>query len=346
MAALLAIAVSAYAAPQAVPPPPPPAVSQVYSISDSSAINGFEENPATTRALTDRLILAVTGQSTIAAAWRTLVSPEDKVGIKISTEGGHYLHSHQGIITAVCDGLEAAGIPRSKIIIWDRESANLKAAGYFQIRGGPRLLSIDPPRGFDPQAKIVAPILGKLIWGDFGFNGKKVKGSLGSGLDELSSESHFATILTQEVTKVINVPVFCESRGCGVAGALYNMTIPNMDNCRRFMQPGGSSSIIDAYMDPRVGPKVVLTIMDGLIAQYAGGPDFNSNYAINFHTLYASKDPVAIDATVLRLIEEWRKDAKLPPSKESAAWIQEGEVMGLGHFAEEAIELRPVGLHP
>ena len=36
--------------------------------------------------------------------------------------------------------------------------------------------------------------------------------------------------------------------------------------------------------------------MDGLVAQYAGGPQSQPNYAIHHATLYASKDPVALDA--------------------------------------------------
>ena len=38
--------------------------------------------------MVDRLVLAVTGQSDLAAAWNSLVSPNDKVGIKISAAGG------------------------------------------------------------------------------------------------------------------------------------------------------------------------------------------------------------------------------------------------------------------
>ena len=52
--------------------------------------------------------------------------------------------------------------------------------------------------------------------------------------------------------------------------------------------------------------------MDGLLAQYAGGPESQPNYAFPFATLYASKDPVAIDAIALRQLEEWRKKRQAP----------------------------------
>ena len=134
-----------------------------------------------------------------------------------------------------------------------------------------------------------------------------------------------------------------DESGCGVAGALYNMTVPNVDNWRRFTQPeGGADSIPDLYADAHLGPKVVLTIMDALRPQYAAGPHFNPNYAFSLHTIFASKDPVALDAHALRLIEGWRKDAKLPPVGKRAEWLESAAQAGLGNFAEQKIMLRPV----
>jgi hypothetical protein len=104
-----------HASPPALPPPPPspPATSTIYSIQDPNALTLLEENPAVTRRMVDRVMRAATGQSDTASAWRTLVTPEDRVGIKVSTIGGHYLGSHRGIVEAILAGLESAGIPRS-----------------------------------------------------------------------------------------------------------------------------------------------------------------------------------------------------------------------------------------
>ena len=82
--------------------------------------------------------------------------------------------------------------------------------------------------------------------------------------------------------------------------------------------------------------------MDGLLAQYAGGPHFNPNYSFPHHTIYASKDPLALDSNAFRLIEGWRKDAKLTPIARQAEWLKMGEEMGLGHFAESKIILHSV----
>lgn len=296
--------------------------------------------------MVDRLVQAATGQPDTAAAWRSLVTPADRVGIKISAAGGRYFASHRGIVNAIVEGLEQAGVPRTRIIVWDREADDLRDAGYTSQRGGYTVASIAPRTGYDRAAVFTAPVLGKLIWGDALFEEKQSKlGKRANEADQLSSNSYIASVLSRQITKIINVPVLSDQSGCGVAGALYNVTIPNVDNWRRFTQSegDGAASIADLYADEHIGPKVVIHIMDGLLAQFAGGPHFDPNYSFAYHTIYASKDPVALDANALRLIEGWRKEAKLPPIGRRAEWLESAEQMGLGHFAESRITLRAVG---
>jgi len=295
--------------------------------------------------MVDRVVRAATGQNDTARAWRALVAPTDHVGIKISAAGGRYFASHHGVVEAILEGLEQAGIPRGHVIVWDREAEELQSAGYRSSKGGYQVVSIPPARGFDRTAQFSAPILGKLIWGDLLFAEKQGKlGKNPEAADQLSSSSYLATVLSKQVNKVINVPVLSDEAGCGVAGAIYNMTVPNLDNWRRFVQTDSdaASSLLDVYADERVGGKVVLTIMDGLLAQYASGPHFNPNYAFPNHTIYASKDALALDANAFRLIETWRKQSKLPSIASRAEWLQMGEQMGLGHFAENKIILQNV----
>lgn len=334
-----------FAADSASTPPPPPPTSTIYVSQDPASLTLLEENPTVSRRMVDRLVRAATGQNDSAKAWRSLVAPTDHVGIKVSAVGGRYFSSHHGVVDAILDGLEQAGIPRTSVIIWDREPDDLRAAGYVSQKGSYQVTSIPPARGFDRSAQFSAPILGKLIWGDLLFAEKQ--GKLGKNpepKDQLSSSSYLANVLSKQVNKVINVPVLSNEEGCGVAGAIYNMTVPNLDNWRRFVQTDsdGGSGLLDIYADERVGGKVVLTIMDGLLAQYASGPHFNPNYAFPHRTLYASKDALALDANAFRLIETWRKQSKLSPIAPRAEWLQMGEQMGLGHFAENKIILKNV----
>lgn len=342
LAALLFLPVL-HAAEQQVPVPVP-AASVIFSAYDPLALDQFEENTVVTRRMVDQLVLAATRQTEIGKAWRSLVAPGDVVGIKVCAAGGRYCGSHLGIVEAIVAGLQEAGVPPARVIVWDREAADLRAAGFVAKRGGYQVRAIAPVTGYDRAAPFAATTLGKLIWGDLLFqdpgtrDGKRV-----AAADQVSSTSHIARVVSREITKIINVPVLSDESGCGVAGALYNMTVPNVDNWRRFTQPdGGADSIPDLYADEHLGPKVVLTIMDALRPQFASGPRFNPNYSFGCRTIYASTDPVALDAHALRLIEGWRKEARLPPIGKRAEWLESAAQAGLGHFAEGKIEVRTV----
>src|SRR5256714_5165702 len=290
-----------------------PTKSIVYSAHDPAAIHESRTNPAVVRGMVNRLVLAATGQPDLARAWGSLVSPNDKIGIKISAAGGELFTTHRDIVNAIVDGLVAAGHSRNSIIVWDRSLGGIGAAGYRPDKEGYQMQSIAPRDGYDPKAVFTVPLSGKLIWGDLEFRNDRGKIPFPSEAS-MSDDSHFARILTSEVTKVINVPVMSDSNSCGIAGCIYNMTIPNIDNSRRFTQSSwGQSAIAEIYKMPIVSGKVVLNIMDGLVAQYAGGPQPQPNYAVHHATILASKDPVAIDALAVRQIEEWRAPAGLPP---------------------------------
>ncbi len=291
--------------------------------------------------MVERLIFAVTGEKDLKKAWSTLVKPGDRVGIKVATAGGRQFSTHPGIVEAVVSGLELAGVPRARIVIWDRSSERLREAGFLPRKGGPQVRGIDPPRGLDAEAKVNSPVLGRLMWGDLNFMGRET-GLRQAAPDrpQLSGESHVARLVSRDLTKIINLPTFSDERGCGVAGALYNVTVPCIDNFRRFTQRPGSSSIVDLYADERMGAKVALTIVDGLVAQYAGGPEFNPNFSFPYGTLLASLDPVALDSIILRKLEEWRVPAKLPPIGKAAEWLQEAETIGLGTFEPERITVQ------
>jgi uncharacterized protein (DUF362 family) len=319
-----------------------PTQSIVFSAHDPAAINQYEANGAHVRAMVNRLLLAVTGQTDVAHAWGSLVSPNDKIGIKISAAGGELFTTHRDIVNAIVDGLVAAGHARADIIVWDRSLDGISQAGYRPDKEGYQMKSIAPRDGYDPKAVFTAPLSGKLIWGDLEFRSDRGKIPLLSDQESTSDDSHFARILSSEVTKIVNVPVMSDSGSCGIAGCLYNMTIPNIDNWRRFTQSRfGHAAIAEIYRTPMIGPKVVLNIMDGLVAQYAGGPQSQPNFAIHHATILASKDPVAIDALTVRQIEEWRARAHMNPITPLAQHVQAADQLRIGNA--EVIEVRNVG---
>ena len=324
--------------------PPPPEKSIVYTVHDENSIANYKTNQRVVRAMVDRLILAVTGQSDVGKAWGSLVAPNDKVGIKISAAGGELFTTHHDVVTAIVDGLLAAGHPRGSIVVWDRSLEGTKGAGYKKADGF-ELKSIPPRTGYDAKATVSAPLLGKLIWGDVDYASDKGKRIPLSDTENTSDVSHFSNIVANDVTKIINVPVLSNSTTNGIAGCLYNVTIPNIDNWRRFSMgtPFGAESIAMIYSNPVISQKVVLNIMDGLTAQYGGGPASQPNFAIHHATLYASVDPVALDTVALKRLEEWRSKSSFPPIGRLASYVQTATAVGLGNSDMSHIEVKHVG---
>src|SRR6266511_3964970 len=296
---------------QGAPPAATPSI--VYAVHDPGAISGYKTNPRVVREMVNRLVLAATGQPDVA--------------------------------NAIVDGLVAAGHPRSSIIVWDRSLGGIKEAGYRSVVDGYQVTGIAPRNGYDPKAILSAPVIGKLVWGDLDFRSDEGKMPLLSDTENTSNVSHFSKIISTEVTKIINVPVMSSSEMNGIAGCIYNVTIANIDNWRRFAQGSrfGAESLAEIYSDPVIAKKVAFNLMDGLVAQYAGGPQSQPNYAVHHATLYASKDPVALDAVALRRLEQWRARASLPPIGSAAAYVGFASQLGLGNSAPNRIELRNIG---
>jgi uncharacterized protein (DUF362 family) len=332
-------------------PTPVPLRSMVYRAERSDAIEDYKTNPEIVRHMVDQLVLAVTRQATVASGWASLVKSTDVVGIKVCASGAPLFSTHPAVVDAIRAGLIEAGVRSQNIVVWDREQKLLELAGFRAGSTGYRLMWSQ--KNYDLKAFVTSPISGKLIYGDMLFVGKppdilrqerprpekdKKKRFVA---DNLSDQSYVSNVLTHVVTKVINVPVLSDHLLCGLSGALFNMTVQNLDNWRRLVQSpvNGDPSIPEAYADPRIGEKVVLNIMDGLIALYAGAPVGDANYAIHHGTLYASKDPVALDAIALKMIDQWRIKAQMEPASKTAKYLKTAFTYGLGNADLSKIEL-------
>jgi hypothetical protein len=325
-AAALVLAQPLAAEPQVNPPPaepPPPPVAQptgrslVAIAQDPRAMEGYDENPAVTRRMVDALVRTVTGAASTRDAWRELAGTDTRVGIKVTAAGGPYFATRRGVVAAAIAGLKDAGV--REVIVWDKSAAALRDSGFTSQRLGCEVRGIELPRGWDREASFQAPVLGKLIWGDLLFAEK-----LGNRDDNLlSSKSHLATILSKDVPRFINIAALSDAPGCGIAGTLHSAVVDNLDNWRRFTTYGesGSSAIADCYADPRLGGKCVLHILDALAVTYAGGPAPNPQASTIHNSLYASRDPVALDSIGLRLLEKWRQRASFGPIGIKAAWL-------------------------
>jgi uncharacterized protein (DUF362 family) len=95
--------------------------------------------------LLDRAMLALFSHDrsidTPLAAWRRLVRPGDRIGLKVNTLGGRGIASNLELIEAICEGLQQVGIKAGDIVVWDRDSQEMERAGFRLSLGGSRVLS-------------------------------------------------------------------------------------------------------------------------------------------------------------------------------------------------------------
>jgi uncharacterized protein (DUF362 family) len=318
-------------------PGPPQGAGLVWAAVDPAAIADGRVRPRLVQRMVDALVMRVTGQPDVASAWRSLVKPDDRVGIKISTAGAPVSSTRPAVVQAVALGLESAGVSPDRIVIWDREWANVLRADYAALGRRYRVTSADGTGGYDGQQILTASVMGRLIHGDRDFDPN-------NQAEQVSSKSHLTKVLTGGVDKVIHLPALADHFACGLSGAFSGMVLDNLDNWRRLARAPhfGDPYLAEAYSDSRIGGKVVLTILDALRPQYAGGPFPGAQYTVNHGALFASRDPVAIDATGVALLDGFRADAGFPSLVPQTGWLQSGEVVGLGVASPQKIQVIPV----
>ena len=322
-----------------VAPPPPRTLSPVIWSEDPSVVQRFNVDGPRVRQMVNDELLKLTSASDLGTAWTRLgITPQDTVGIKITTMGGPLLSSHRAIVQAICDGLRAAGVPPDHIIVWDKYAEDMRSAGYTPTAATDSHVAIDaifPGTGYDPDAVYKSDLLGTLIWGDsefirhdddlseaaseavkkkgFGDDATSASSSddlLGSSAPQTSNRSHFARLVSTICTKIVNVPVLTDNSYIGIEGCLGSLALACVDNNRRFQGDPtyGDPAICEILSNPLLRRKVVVNILDALIAQYAGGPRFDPVFTKSIGAIYVSRDPVAIDALVLKRLDAWRSE--------------------------------------
>ncbi|HXJ60618.1 MAG TPA: DUF362 domain-containing protein [Verrucomicrobiae bacterium] len=286
------------------------APSRVVVVQDPLATDAFKPDADRVRQMTQRAIMTLTGRATPRAAWASLVSPKDVVGIKVYSAPGPDSGTRPAVVAAIVEGLLEAGLPGTNIIVWDRQRADLRRAGFMDLaeRYGIRAEgSVNV--GFDEQTFYApdTPILGQLVYGEVEF------GRSGEGVGR---RSFVTKLLTQNITKLINVTPLLNHNSAGVTGHLYSLAFGSIDNVLRFENDlvKMSTAIPEIYALPSLSDRVVLNVTDGLICQYQGEHTPLLHYAVPLNELRFSKDPVALDALSLRELEKARVAAGAKPT--------------------------------
>jgi len=243
------------------------------------------------------------GVDRAAAGLAGLFSASDTVGIKLSCLGGPRLSPRVVLVEALVDLLAEAGVPRSRIVVFERSSRELERAG-FEIRrsGGPYLC-----RGTDNQ------------WD----REPSTSGSIGSC---------FAREVSTTCTALISFGVVKDHDFAGVSAGLKNW-YGAIHNPNKYHGTNCDPYVADVVRHPFIAGKLRLTVLDGVAAQCQGGPAFFAGGQFPLGLVAASADPVAADLWAWRVIDAERARrglASLRVDGREPAFIATAARYGLG----------------
>jgi hypothetical protein len=114
-----------------------------------------------------------------------------------------------------------------------------------------------------------------------------------------------------------------------------------VDNNRRFQGDPtfGDPAVCEILDKDFMRRKVIVNILDALVAEYAGGPQFDPQFTQSIGAIYVSRDPVAIDSLVLKRMEGWRHRAQIDPLGKTASHIATAALYDLGTNDPRRIQL-------
>ena len=255
---------------------------------------------------------SLTDQPNLKDALRALFAPGQRVGIKLNCLAGRGLSPQPPLVHALVEGLMAAGIEAGNIIVFDRSERELREAGFRPSRRTGPLFVGNDTMGYERNPRL-----------------------------HRSIGSCFSRIVVDEIDALINFGVVKDHNLAGVSAGLKNLYglihNPNKyhdNNC----DPYGAD-IADSAPVRRV---LRLTLCDGLVSQYHGGPALMPRFSWKAGIFLASRDPVALDAVAREIIETKRKAEELPSlteDKRAPRWIETAAARGLGEARLNKIEI-------
>jgi uncharacterized protein (DUF362 family) len=274
---------------------------------------------------------ALTGDATAKAAWEKFVSPADVVAIKVNPSSAPPTITSIALLREVIRSLNAAGVPSANLIVYDRNSNQLEVNGYHtSVPAGVRVIGLDQRwpaaggnrPGYDPAVFCEMDCFG-----------------------ERETRSYLATLVSTEVTKIVNLPVLKEHNASGVTGCLKNLAYGSFNNvARTHVDPKTFTDPVIAVMCsvPPLRAKSVLNIMDGIRAVYHGGPfAWNPEFVWEAKTLLVGTDPVAVDRVELEIVEQKRKDLGVP-----SLWDRNPANLGSGGEMQRTAHKNPFYREP
>lgn len=236
-------------------------------------------------------------------AARSLFRPGDTVGVKLNCLAGRRLSPRVELVEALVDLIAGAGVDRDRIIVFERSSRELESAGFTVRSHGPPYRCVGTDNDYDPRPS--------------------ESGSIGSC---------FARLVSSECTALVSFGVVKDHDLSGLSAGMKNW-YGVIHNPNKYHDNGCDPYIADVVRHPFIRAKLRLTVLDGVVAQYHGGPAFRPGATFELGQVIASTDPVAADAWALEAVEAARAEHGLPSLEAAgrpARYLATAARLGLG----------------
>lgn len=281
---------------------------RVVRVESDDVWKSRNRDPQVIAAMVNRGMEALTGASSATVAWKSVVRPDQRVGLKINLLGRPLIYSAHEITSAVTGGLVAAGLKGENILVWDRPEHHFKLTVYKLGRG--------------EHGETV------LGGGEYWLSYKDRRTAVNSSKCGRIPVDYIPLTRT-DIT--ISLPVLKHHGICGVTGALKNIafgcyhTPPQThDNCC-------DPFIAEAYQHFITVNAVPLIILDATQGCFDGGPvPSHSGSLWKENAIYLGTDPVAIDVLCRAIIKDKRAAAGVDDVTRMTAHIETAASKGLG----------------
>ena len=232
---------------------------------------------------------SLTGERDPRAAWSRFFNADDVVGIKINASGAPGICSLPEVVGEIARNVVAAGVKPENIWIYERFKDQVDTVPYAaHLPTGAHVVTADSYLGYDPYTYV-----------DVSFFG------------EDDTRSNLVRLVSDKLTKIINVPNMKDHSASGVTGCLKNIAYGNFSNVARSHQYHDTHTLSFigtlASTEP-LRSRTVLHINDGLRGVWHAGP-FSPDRKFRFYPkqMLFSTDPVASDRLLLDIIDAKRK---------------------------------------
>jgi uncharacterized protein (DUF362 family) len=285
----------------AVPRPPGPG--DVVKVVHPQMVTGQFPDPAIARDMVFTAVKRLTGEDDPGRAFGHFVGPNDKVGVKVNCLAGRHSSTSREVAYAIVEGVRLAGVPDDKIAIFDQYPWALLQGRYLRDVERPvRTIHHDEvPNAFTEETRI------------HGCRFRWAKNFLA-------------------FDKVINVPIIKDHNLSGVTCAIKNVVCGVID-----LPPRLHRVIHEAmprvWASDEIRSRVSLTVCDAGVIQYSNGPKVALEFRKPMNTVYATTDPIAMDAIARDLVEAARAEHRLPPlarQNRAPRFVEVGASLGLG----------------